>query len=536
MVAGSSVEAPMVRIVLAVCWIATSTASAQLIHYAPVGNGPISNFGFDVDCAGDVDADGFADFIVGSPFDSTLGSQNGRATVLSGADGSIMRSFYGTSTGQQFGYSVAGVGDVNSDNHPDLLVGTLNGTGLPGFARVFSGANGSPLYSLPGTEPHDQFGSSVSGLGDVDGDGVPDFVIGASQEQNKGSATVFSGATGQVMYKRFGGTFDRFGDAVSGCGDVDGDGFADVIVGAPQPFHPTGKGYVSVFSGAGGTLLYSIHGPMIGARLGTEVHGGVDLDLDGHSDFVASAPYLLTTWGEVTVFSGATGGPLFVFSGGADYDHLGLRVRIVPDLNGDGYGDVVMSARVPFGDGEVRVRSGMDGSLLRVIDLSAPGDGFGSSLCHLPDINGDRFPEIVVGQYRHDLPNATDAGRAVVMSIAGVRPYGMDPTQEMTLIWDAGTTSGVGDLQVAFGAAIAPAFLIVGSGQFTTLVGSQIVLVDLVGQWFPVPIALDPLGSWSMEVDLTQASMNGTMLFLQAAQVLPSLFIVSNGIQMLFSR
>jgi hypothetical protein len=432
---------------------------------------------------------------------------------------------------------------LNADNYADVLIGTLRqGAGPPGYARVYSGIDGSTLYSLTGAEPSDQFGCSVAGAGDVDGDGVPDFVIGAQDEQNQtGSATVFSGATGQVLYKRFGlASSDFFGGTVSGCGDVDGDGLADVIVGARQPTNPFLNGYVRVFSGSGGVLLYSIQGPVVGARFGTDVHGGVDLNSDGHADFIVGAPFSNTPFnaaGGVAVFSGASGTALFGFAGTTALDHLGNVVRLVPDLNGDGHGDIVINAKILAGGGQVRVRSGVDGSLIRVLDQSTYGDGFGLSVAYVPDLNGDQFPELIVGAPRHDAPMAPDAGKVVVLSIGGARKFGINATQEMTLTWEPVSNLGLGDGHVAFGVGLVPGFVIVSVGESTTIVGNQTIVVDLTpGQWSQVPFVSDQNGSWTTPIDLTQVALDGVSFFLQAVQILPSSFIVSNGLQLLFCR
>jgi len=90
----------------------------------------------------------------------------------------------------------------------------------------------------------------------------------------------------------------------------------------------------------------------------------------------------------------------------------------------------VTGARALIAGGPVRVRSGLDGTLLRVL---GSGDGFGVSFSQVPDLNGDQFPELIVGLPLHDLPNLADVGKAEVLSIGGARRYGNDPSQEMRL-------------------------------------------------------------------------------------------------------
>jgi hypothetical protein len=155
----------------------------------------------------------------------------------------------------------------------------------------------------------------------------------------------------------------------------------------------------------------------------------------------------------------------------------------------------------------------------------------------VPDLNGDQFPEIIFGLPLSDLPNLADAGKAEVVSIGGARQYGIDPSQEMRLSWEPTGASGNGHLQVAFGVGLVPGFLIASSGQSTTAVANQTILVDLTpGEWISVPVPLNGSGIASVPLDLTDASLDATMVFVQAAQVVPATFLVSNGLQLLFCR
>ena len=136
----------------------------------------------------------------GAHFDDDNGADSGSARVFSGLDGSILYTFYGDSAGDAFGGSVAGAGDVNQDGYPDLIAGAQwdddNGISS-GSARVFSGADGAVLYTFYGDSAHDCFGVSVAGAGDVNKDGYADLIVGAHLDDdngsNSGSARVISG-------------------------------------------------------------------------------------------------------------------------------------------------------------------------------------------------------------------------------------------------------------------------------------------------------------------------------------------------------
>jgi len=135
----------------------------------------------------------------------------------------------------------------------------------PAFAQKITHL---PLFTFEADSEFESFGSSVSGVGDVNGDGVADLIVGAPFSDNNGlgsgSARVFSGADGSILYNFFGDSSgDEFGTSVSGAGDVNGDGFADLIVGAPFGDGNNGfdTGGVRVFSGADGSILYNCGSP-----------------------------------------------------------------------------------------------------------------------------------------------------------------------------------------------------------------------------------------------------------------------------------
>ncbi|HIG11751.1 MAG: integrin alpha [bacterium] len=228
------------------------------------GPATLSGLGWSASSAGDVNADGFADIISGAPHDPTSGPFGGMACVHSGADGSLLYTWYGDAAGDYFGHVVDGAGDVNADGHADLLVAAIQSTftGVatgPGFVRIFSGADGSVLYELSGDEVLDQFGFSAHGVGDVTGDGYDDFLIGAPQAVTLGLVTtgkpgygrLFSGRDGNLVYTFVGaGANDQFGAAVDVVADMDGDGHPEFLFGASQDDATQSRpGYALVISG-----------------------------------------------------------------------------------------------------------------------------------------------------------------------------------------------------------------------------------------------------------------------------------------------
>ncbi len=267
------------------------SGATQALIRAMNGVNAGESLGLSVAEAGDVDGDGQPDVIAGA-------SAN-LARVFSGATGALLRTWSGTGPLDNFGCAVAGVGDLDGDGSADLMVGARQTfvLGAPGYARVFSGATGSTLFTLAGTAYPELFGAAVAGVGDVDGDGVPDLLVGSPAAAvggvfNSGQARVFSGATFGVLFDLSGSaSLDRFGTSVAGAGDVNGDGVPDFAVGAPQNGSlGSAIGYVRVFSGAGGTPICTIPGAAAGEQFALSIAGAGDVNGDGFPDLVGGAP------------------------------------------------------------------------------------------------------------------------------------------------------------------------------------------------------------------------------------------------------
>lgn len=390
--------------------------------------------------AGDVDNDGFADLIVGIPLDDNNGENSGTARVFSGADGSVLYNFTGDSAGDIFGRSV-NAGDVNGDGNSDLIVGAprnSNNGAQSGNVRVFSGANGTLLYSVNGDSAGDSFGRSTCGA-DVNGDHLADLVVGApgddDQGQDNGSVRVHSGADGSVIYNFLGDSAgDILGRSVIEVGDVNGDGNNDLIEGAPlDDNNGADSGSVRVVSGAGGSVLFNFDGDSAGDQFGAAVGDAGDINGDGFDDLIVGAPFDDNNGadsGSARVISGANGSTLYTFDGDAAGDRFGASVSGAGDVNGDGFDDVMIGA--PLADnngtdsGSAQVFSGSDGSVLYYFDGDSAGDQFGSSVVGVGDVNADGTNDLIVGAPFDD-NNGIDSGSAQVLSGAnGTEIYNFD--------------------------------------------------------------------------------------------------------------
>ena len=379
--------------------------TAQTIIHVPLytfdGESESDFFGDSVNGVGDVNGDGLADVIVGASSNDENGSNSGSARVFSGSDGSVLHNFLGDEPADGFGGSVSGAGDVNGDGTPDLIVGATGDSG--GSARVLSGSDGSVLHNFVADGSSDLFGISVSGAGDINGDGMADLIVGASSGVvSNGYARVLSGRDGSVLYNFVGdGRDDLFGRSVSGAGDINGDGTPDLIIGVPfEDNNGFGSGSARVFSGSDGSVLHNFDGDSKNDNLGVSVSGAGDVNSDGMADIIVGA--YLDDGGRARVLSGKDGSVLYNFDRDGGGGQFGWSVSNTGDVNKDGIEDFIVGAPraetgLFFFSGSVRVLSGKDGSVLYDFNGDDDGDEFGSSVSGAGDVNGDGVADFIVG-------------------------------------------------------------------------------------------------------------------------------------------
>lgn len=326
----------------------------------------------------------------------------------------VLYSYEGENIGDAFGWAGMNLGDLTGDGANDFLI-TAPGYGdsFNGRAYVYSGADGSLLHVHTGAGNFgEQLGFSAAAAGDVNADGVLDYVISAPYffgAPDAGRVTVYSGADHTPIHTWSGHEGVMFGYWIDGAADLNGDGYDDVIVGAqfqgrtPGTVPTDATGRVYAFSGANGDVLWTRDGFNSGDRLGAGVGRIGDVDDDGLPDVVAAAPGANSFNGLAYVFSGANGDLVHTLSptaqsasartygvffarGGGDVDADGTEDIYIGDYAGDG------------GNGRVYIYSGANGDLIRQFNAEDPGDGVGPGR-GVPDIDGDGHDDLVIASW-----------------------------------------------------------------------------------------------------------------------------------------
>lgn len=393
------------------CVIASvPTVTAQSVAWSTSGANDGAAFGMAIAGGVDIDMDGVPDALVGAPRFHPNHPGPGDASLLSGATGLRLFTWTGIANGDQFGATVAFVGDVNGDGRPDIAIGSPRAdvtAANAGLVRVVSGRTGLELFTVNGSSAGDLFGTSLAALGDVNGDARADFAVGATRNGIAvGQVRIVSGASGATIRTLVGTSVnDRFGVSVAAIGDLDLDGIMDLAIGAERSdVAATDAGSVVVVSGATGSTLRTWLGATTLDEFGHTVAGVGDVSADGVPDVLVGA------WnddagtgflpGGVSLISGANGAVLGYWAGITADDHLGKGLAALGDVNGDGVPDFGYSGRHDLNDqhpGDVWVRSGATHELLFFLWGDHIEDELGIGLAGMGDVDNDGLDDFVVG-------------------------------------------------------------------------------------------------------------------------------------------
>ncbi|MCR9080162.1 MAG: cadherin domain-containing protein [Hyphomonadaceae bacterium] len=426
--------------------------------------------GRSVSNAGDVNGDGIDDVIIGAPEQSVPGDGNDRPgmayVVYGGQDleqidldnlspdqGFIVQ---GETQGDYLGISVAAAGDVNGDGYDDVIIGATGANFGDGAAYIIYGGptlssdnlidvatmTASQGVTLDGAIFKSELGFSVSSAGDVNGDGIDDLIIGTTSGDQtyviyggQDFATIDLGALTSDQGFEIAGDSVYSNNSVSSAGDVNGDGYEDVLVGVPGASSGTGAVYL-IFGGHNKDEIdltnldpadgIEILGQQPLAELGFSVSEAGDVNGDGFDDLIISAPSGYDNGenaGQIYVLYGSanptspnlaalTPGQGFTIRGADENDLAGHSVSNAGDVNGDGYDDLIIGAPGADPHGEDTgaayvIYGGPDLGEIDLGDLTAAqgfvieganlNDETGDSVSSAGDVNGDGYDDLIVG-------------------------------------------------------------------------------------------------------------------------------------------
>ncbi|HBF22277.1 MAG TPA: hypothetical protein DDW23_00555 [Planctomycetes bacterium] len=502
------------------------------------GTGNDQGIGANVVMVADLNGDGKRDVIAHNPEANSSGLyRNGLIMALSGTTGQIIWQSDGAIDNARFGDSVDDLGDLNGDGISDLLVvdpDAAAGAWMiypdAGKASLISGADGTPIWEHAGTHPGEHYGTVHKVFGDVNGDGAVDIVMGNPENSSMGLASngtveILSGANGFPLWVRA-GTFNYglFGAQLLLPGDLDGDGADDVLMVSSEAstgsfWNPlVNNGHIEALSGATGNTMWQVLGANNGSHLGANLVLVDDADGDGAMEIVSGSPLAdengLTNNGKIIGLSGRMGSPLWSTVGDSNDAGLGFLMKAVDDADGDGVDDLVSTN--PGADSGNLINNGMatsfssaTGAQLWRYDGTSNDQRMGTSIVTASDVDFDGTKDVYVGAYVADTDGLADNGSLFCFSGGVTVPLSVDGLHPGSLATFS-VTGGTPGATNWFGISL------VGPGPTMTSHGIPLALSE------PIMVlgssTVDSTGSSSVQVQVPNGAA-GTTFWAQAVEV-----------------
>ncbi len=388
-------------------------------HRVHIGPSTMSHFGWNTTSVGDVDGDGTADYMVGAH--TAFNPSNvatGAAFLYSGANGSLIREHFGDHLNGNYATQIAAMEDVDGDGVADYAISEPGhpGTGGAGdgLIWVYSGSDGTQIYTIASIDSLPFYGRSMIAIADFNGDGIGDLAVGNHGTSThgytfNGSVFLYSGTDGSLI-RDFHGVGDRqhFGFAMENCGDMNGDGHADLLVTARSMEGNVARCIVRLYCGRTQSLLKTLYSPNheseVSNFFGYNMLSLGDWNGDGFqelavADQMASLPSA-ERCGAIYIYDGRTSTLVKTIYGDGEDRRFGYPMVGIGDVDGDGFRDFASAqltrAGETFADGTVTFFSGANGQAVHRMHGEIPHGTFGRAIANATDLNGDGRDDVLI--------------------------------------------------------------------------------------------------------------------------------------------